>query len=208
MSSGASTSAASPGKCATPPLSIHQAAPRDSITLAIAHKEGDMGVLDCIREVKPPFSPEGVVAEFADLLKTYRITKVRGDRYAGEWPREQFASAASSTSERRPQGHPLSQLLAPGQLRQGAIARQQATGHPTDRPRDAIPPAAAGTASTTHAVVTMTLPMLQPVPCCSRRRRSLRCDGAPSTHTGAFTGKTRSRSPRVFATSSSPSRKI
>ena len=46
---------------------------------------------DCIREVKPPFSPEGVVTEFADLLKSYRITKVRGDRYAGEWPREQFA---------------------------------------------------------------------------------------------------------------------
>ena len=61
------------------------------MTLAIAHKEGEIGVLDALREVRPPFSPEGVVSEFADLLKTYRITKVSGDRYAGEWPREQFA---------------------------------------------------------------------------------------------------------------------
>ena len=41
-------------------------------------------------EFKPPFSPEQVVADCADLLKAYRITKVIGDRYAGEWPREQF----------------------------------------------------------------------------------------------------------------------
>ncbi len=62
----------------------------DSMTLAIAHKEGDRGVLDAIREVKPPFSPEATVAEFCDLLKQYRLTEVTGDRYAGEWPREQF----------------------------------------------------------------------------------------------------------------------
>lgn len=62
----------------------------DAMTLAIAHREGDLAVLDCVREVRPPFAPEGVVEEFTALLKTYRITKLRGDRYAGEWPREQF----------------------------------------------------------------------------------------------------------------------
>jgi hypothetical protein len=31
-----------------------------------------------------------VVEEFCLLLKTYRIKRVRGDRYAGEWPAEQF----------------------------------------------------------------------------------------------------------------------
>jgi hypothetical protein len=46
--------------------------------------------LDCVREVRPPFSPESVVSEFAGLLKTYHVTRVTGDRYAGEWPREQF----------------------------------------------------------------------------------------------------------------------
>ncbi len=49
-----------------------------------------MAVLDAIRERRPPFSPEDVVREFAALLKTYRITEVQGDRYAGEWPRERF----------------------------------------------------------------------------------------------------------------------
>ena len=43
-----------------------------------------------MREHRPPFSPEAVVSEFAELLKQYQITKVEGDRYAGEWPREQF----------------------------------------------------------------------------------------------------------------------
>ncbi|MGI4940414.1 MAG: hypothetical protein ACRYHQ_07615 [Janthinobacterium lividum] len=62
----------------------------DSMTLAVAHKEGDRGILDAIREVRPPFSPEGTVAEFCDLLKQYGIREVTGDRYAGEWPREQF----------------------------------------------------------------------------------------------------------------------
>jgi hypothetical protein len=62
----------------------------DSMTLAIGHREGDRAALDAVREVRPPFSPESVVSEFAQLLKAYRISKVRGDRYAGEWPREQF----------------------------------------------------------------------------------------------------------------------
>ena len=62
----------------------------DSMTLAIAHKEGVATVIDAVRERRPPFSPEDVVAEFSALLKTYRVQKVTGDRYAGEWPRERF----------------------------------------------------------------------------------------------------------------------
>lgn len=63
---------------------------RDSFTLAVAHDENGKLVLDATRERKPPFSPESVVVEFADFLKTYSIHTVTGDRYAGEWPREQF----------------------------------------------------------------------------------------------------------------------
>jgi hypothetical protein len=64
---------------------------QDSFTLAVAHRDGDaVPVLDAVREVRPPFSPEAVVAEFAATLRSYRVTKVSGDRYAGEWPREQF----------------------------------------------------------------------------------------------------------------------
>jgi hypothetical protein len=67
----------------------------DSFTMAIAHSEGvgtnKTQILDALRERKPPFSPEGVVEEFAALLRQYRVTKVHGDKYAGEWPREQFS---------------------------------------------------------------------------------------------------------------------
>ena len=56
----------------------------------MAHKQDEVTVIDCLREVRPPFSPEGVVAEFATVLRAYRIGKVTGDRYAGEFPREQF----------------------------------------------------------------------------------------------------------------------
>src|SRR5262249_32664636 len=62
----------------------------DSMTLAISHKENENAILGCIREVKPPFSPEAVVLEFAEVLRTYRVREVVGDRYAGLWPRERF----------------------------------------------------------------------------------------------------------------------
>ncbi|WP_370319227.1 hypothetical protein [Oricola sp.] len=62
----------------------------DAMTLAIAHAEGERSILDAVRERKPPFSPEGVVADFCAFLKTYGIREVVGDRYGGEWPREQF----------------------------------------------------------------------------------------------------------------------
>lgn len=67
----------------------------DSMTLAIAHVETDTSgvkraVVDLIRETRPPFSPDVVVAEFAALLKAYGVTTVWGDRYGGQWPRERF----------------------------------------------------------------------------------------------------------------------
>jgi hypothetical protein len=64
----------------------------DAMTLAIAHREKatNRAVLDAVREVRPPFSPDGAVQDFAALLKSYRVHKVSGDRYGGEWPRERF----------------------------------------------------------------------------------------------------------------------
>jgi hypothetical protein len=62
----------------------------DSFTMAIAHREGDRVVLDALREVRAPFSPDGVVDELCRDLDRYRVTTVTGDRYAGEWPREAF----------------------------------------------------------------------------------------------------------------------
>jgi hypothetical protein len=62
----------------------------DSFTLGIAHRENGRTILDLLREVKPPFSPDVVTGNFALQLKAYRINSVVGDRYAGEWPRERF----------------------------------------------------------------------------------------------------------------------
>ena len=96
-----------PGRHEMPPLSTNRyvafvdpsGGSADSMTLAVAHRENPQAqppgaiVLDAVREVKPPFSPAAVVADFTDLLKTYRIGKVQGDRYAGEWAREPFRKA-------------------------------------------------------------------------------------------------------------------
>ncbi|MGH2728924.1 MAG: hypothetical protein ACRDKS_18275, partial [Actinomycetota bacterium] len=90
-----------PGRRELPPLSseVYEAftdpsgGSQDSFTVGIAHEDAaGHGVLDCVRETRPPFSPDAVVSEFAALLKTYGCHEVTGDRYAGEWPREAFRS--------------------------------------------------------------------------------------------------------------------
>jgi hypothetical protein len=63
----------------------------DSMTLCVSHVEDGQAVLDVIREARPPFSPTGIVAEFAETLAAYKVRTVQGDRYGGMWPREQFA---------------------------------------------------------------------------------------------------------------------
>lgn len=80
----------------------------DSMTLAIGHveKTGQI-VIDAMRERKPPFSPESVVVEFAELLKSYHVHTVKGDRYAGEWPAERFRAHQIHYA---PAGKPKSEL--------------------------------------------------------------------------------------------------
>ena len=85
----------------------------DAMTLAVGHVDQDgedrVAVLDALREVRPAFSPEEVVAQFAVTLKAYGLRSVTGDRYAGEWPREAFRrhGIAYDTAER-----PKSQLYS------------------------------------------------------------------------------------------------
>ena len=61
----------------------------DSMTLAIGHRDERAYRIDSIREVRPPFSPEGV-GRIRRSAQELRVTRVHGDRYAGEWPVEQF----------------------------------------------------------------------------------------------------------------------
>lgn len=65
----------------------------DSMTLCIVHVEGTTVVVDAIREVIPPFSPEAVVAEFIGLLRSYRVSMVGGDNYGAAWTQEAFLKA-------------------------------------------------------------------------------------------------------------------
>jgi hypothetical protein len=71
----------------------------DSMTMAIGHNEPSadrkqqIAVVDAVREIRAPFSPDAAVGEFCRLLKTYGVSSVTGDKYAGEFPREAFRNA-------------------------------------------------------------------------------------------------------------------
>ena len=66
----------------------------DSFTMAIGHRETrkdqTVVVIDAVRETRPPFSPADTIRQYAELLKGYGLRSVRGDRFAGEFPRELF----------------------------------------------------------------------------------------------------------------------
>jgi hypothetical protein len=77
----------------------------DSFALAIAHRAAPCA-LDLVRERKPRFVPAQVIAEYADILKSYGIDKVSGDKYAGgfhssEWKAHgiEFVPSERTTSE-------------------------------------------------------------------------------------------------------------
>ena len=57
----------------------------DSFTLCIGHREGELFVADVVRGTRPPFDPHEVVRECAAVVREYRITEVRGDRYSADW---------------------------------------------------------------------------------------------------------------------------
>jgi hypothetical protein len=69
----------------------------DSATLAICHRDGKAGseviVLDCLMERKPPFDPLAVSREMADVIRSYGLREVTGDRYSGDFVVRAFATA-------------------------------------------------------------------------------------------------------------------
>jgi hypothetical protein len=58
----------------------------DDACLAIGHRENGRSILDlCINQGgRVPFDPVKAVSSFADVLKEYRVSRVTGDKYAGE----------------------------------------------------------------------------------------------------------------------------
>jgi hypothetical protein len=57
----------------------------DSYTIAVAHKEGQLFVVDLVRGTKGAFNPQQVTEEYAKLLRDYHIGNVVGDHYAAQW---------------------------------------------------------------------------------------------------------------------------
>jgi hypothetical protein len=63
---------------------------KDSFTACIAHRSGDTIVIDAVREIKPPFSPDVAVEQIVAVLRAYGVSRITGDRFGGEWVAERF----------------------------------------------------------------------------------------------------------------------
>jgi hypothetical protein len=65
----------------------------DSMTLCIAHQDfsKEIIVVDCLREIRAPFSSEFACHEFANVLKSYGLSTCFGDGYGKVWVVEQFS---------------------------------------------------------------------------------------------------------------------
>jgi hypothetical protein len=67
----------------------------DSFTVGIAHAEGtNKGVisLDCLVEIRAPFSPAAATSHVSSVLKEYGLSEVVGDKYAASWVVDAFAA--------------------------------------------------------------------------------------------------------------------
>jgi hypothetical protein len=65
---------------------------RDSFAIAIAHRDADgRAILDCVHERRPRFVPAQVVREYSDILRVFKITSIKSDRYASGWASDEWA---------------------------------------------------------------------------------------------------------------------
>ncbi len=64
----------------------------DDACLAIAHKESETIILDCLERYAAPHDPHQVVASMVLTLRRYGIDRVLGDAYSAEWSKTTFAS--------------------------------------------------------------------------------------------------------------------
>lgn len=61
---------------------------RDEFCLAIGHLEHDVIVVDCLRAQRG--KPADITLEYSQLLRSYGLKEVTGDRYGGTWPADEF----------------------------------------------------------------------------------------------------------------------
>jgi hypothetical protein len=78
---------------------------RDCVAPEIGHFEGtrDSGrfVLDVLRGAKPPFDPQTVTKNYAELLREYGLHEVVGDNYAASWVETAFKDGLQVCSRRQ-----------------------------------------------------------------------------------------------------------
>jgi hypothetical protein len=77
-------------------LDASSGAGKDSFCCSIGHREGETAVIDCVIEIRPPFSPPNAVALIASTLSSYGIRRATADRWglafvASEFERHQIA---------------------------------------------------------------------------------------------------------------------
>jgi hypothetical protein len=65
---------------------------QDSFTAAVSHLEanGDV-VLDCLIEIRPPYSPTAAVKQVVEMFNQYGLHHCVGDRYSAQWTVEGFS---------------------------------------------------------------------------------------------------------------------
>ncbi len=68
----------------------------DSFTCAVGHAEDGVFIVDALRGFAAPFDPGTAAAEHAALAKSYGITRVTGDAFAGEWVAQAFRDGGVS----------------------------------------------------------------------------------------------------------------
>lgn len=61
----------------------------DEYTLAIAFKDGERVIIAGVWAAKG--NPAEITANYAQILKSYRIGTIQGDRYAADWPVSEFS---------------------------------------------------------------------------------------------------------------------
>ena len=61
---------------------------KDEFCLAIGHREDEKVIVDVL--MAKHGSPAAIAAEYAEVMKQYRIATAISDRYAGEWPATEF----------------------------------------------------------------------------------------------------------------------
>ncbi len=63
----------------------------DLAALGIAHSENNRAILDTVIAWRPPFSPQSVASEMSEILRTYGLRHVTGDRFAQGFTSDAFS---------------------------------------------------------------------------------------------------------------------